>query len=161
MAITNKDFPAFVSLMERAKAAIPEVYGEIERIHADWQANGCLDIQVTLIQEAPTESLREFHPGHYTIHFVWDPYQGGSWGPGDWDVRDYGEKKWKLPFDKSDAYLIQCETPRVWFVNDQTEEGSAKRHVFILDSVARKLQISPEEREMMTSLTIISESNHG
>jgi hypothetical protein len=65
MAITDKDFPAFISLMQRAKTAIPEVYGEVEKIHADWQLNGCLDIQVTLVQDAPTESLREFHPGHY------------------------------------------------------------------------------------------------
>jgi hypothetical protein len=111
MAITDKNFPAFISLMNRAKAAIPEIHGEVEEIHAKWRMNGCLDIQVTLIQDAPTESLREFHPGHYTVHFVWNPYQEGNCGSGGWDMRDYEDKEWQLPFDKTDAYLKPYQTP--------------------------------------------------
>ena len=125
MAITNKDFPAFVALMERTKAAIPEICGEVKEIHADWSMNGCLDIQVTLIQDAPTESLRNFHPGHYTIHLTWNPYHAG----GIWEVHDYSRGQWEVPFEESDAWLKPHQTPYTWGFNDIPEVPGRKEWV--------------------------------
>lgn len=106
--VTNKEFPAFIALIERARAVIP-VHGEVEHIVGYWQMNGCLDIQVTFLQDAPGR-LRDFHPGHYTLHFVWNPYQNGLWGPGGWDVRDYGDSEWQIPYKKTDDLLKPHQT---------------------------------------------------
>lgn len=113
--ITNKDFPQFTHLMNRVRAAIPQVTGPIKEIAAYWPVTGGLDIMVVLEQDAPTQRLQEFHPGYYTIHIVWDPYHGGCWGPGAWEVHDYESGEWVIPADlTNDAYLKPHQTPCTW-----------------------------------------------
>ena len=115
--ITNKDFPYFLNLLGRVKAAYPHIHGEVKSIKATW-VNDCLNIQVALWQDSPTEELRAFSPNKYIIQIEYDPYAGGSWGPGGWWITDSGsssfngEIKGKISVDSNnDAYLKPHQTP--------------------------------------------------
>jgi len=109
--IKNKDFPALLLLIKRARKVIPGAWGKVERIDADWGIDGLLDIHVALLQDAPTKGLRNLTPGRYHIYFTWRPYEEGRYGPRGWDVKDYEKGEWWLPFEPSDVYLKLRQPP--------------------------------------------------
>ncbi len=107
MAITDKNFPAFVKLMERVKANFTHISGQVLAIHADWSGNGNLNIQVTLDQQAPKSRHTP-----YTVHVKYDPYFRGPWGPGGWKVSDYEGFRGGLALDaNNDSLLKPNQTP--------------------------------------------------
>ena len=53
--------------------------------------------------------------------------------------------------------VFQHGNPGVFSVDDVTEIGEAKRHVFVFKSVADKLRIKPAEVAQMASLTILED----
>lgn len=125
----DKNFPAFVNLVQRLMGQYPHINGEVVRLVGQWQMNGALDLQVTFAQDAPTQSLRDFHPGFYTIHLTYNPYLGGSYGPGGWKVKDYENFRGELPLDaENDAYLKPNQTPYTRGFGEAYRERLVEKH---------------------------------
>lgn len=125
----DKNFPAFMNLIQRLKTKYPQITGEVVRLVGRWEMNGCLDLQVTLKQDAPTEKLRDFDPGRYTIHLTYNPYQNGAWGPGGWEAKDYENFRGKLPLEvENDAYLKPNQTPYTRGFGEAYRERLVEKH---------------------------------
>lgn len=127
--MVDHKFPAFVNLMERVRKEFPSIHGEVKEAHAEWAMNGSLDIQVTLLQDAPTEALQRLRPGQYTIHIVFKPYWGGALGPMGWMISDYGKFKGYIPAElDNDSYLKPHQTPYTWGFGEAYRERLKVRY---------------------------------
>lgn len=93
----TKNSPEVQSLLSRIQAVVPGITGPLSLL---WDHHAEVGIEMTFDQEPPTEWLREFRPGHYSLIVLYvdvDTQHKLGWldhpykdTPAPvWEVRDY------------------------------------------------------------------------
>lgn len=54
-------------------------------------------------------------------------------------------------------FEFRCGNPGIWSLDDYRTQGVPKRHVFMLAKVYKAINLTPEERSQMASLTILED----